>query len=943
MKTFFTNERTRFITGLIISILTIYVGLALISFFFTGAADQSKIENVPLGDLLINRGSVENWTGVRGAYLSDLLMNRWFGISSFMILFFLGSVGAKLMNLNKVSLLRRFLFSASALIWGSVFFAFIFIKGYEDSFIYLGGQHGYYISEMFITNIGIPGTILLLLGSFLIIAIFTSKKTIPFLQRVFSLGWVKDRLKREGEVDVDQTEKEDNVIPRSKPVVEQPDEQPEMDEYEEFDTEAELLKAEGKENRKTVPEYKNEEVAVADDLVVTIAQGDDDPINEKTDEINTPESEDEEDAGFTVEVAAGNDETYDASALGTYDPRLDLSRYVFPTLDLLKAYDSGSMEINRDELAENQRLIKQALEDFNIKIASIKATVGPTVTLYEIVPEAGVRISKIKNLEDDIALSLSALQIRIIAPMPGKGTIGIEVPKKMLADLKDMGFKVVVSQDPVISQANKRQWEEADRLGYLVKDSTNGRSYDMPWPWGGNCGVVDFTLPAVADWWGAYQQKPIDDGIAGFWTDMGEPAWSNEEQTERLVMKHHLGMHDEIHNVYGLTWDKVVKEQFEKRNPNRRVFQMTRAAFAGLQRYTFGWTGDCGNGDDVTQGWGQMANQIPVLLSAGLGIIPFTTCDITGYCGDIEDYPAMAELYTRWIQMGAFNPLSRIHHEGNVAVEPWLFGEEAEKNAKAAIELKYRLLPYIYTYAREAHETGLPLMRPMFLEYPADMETFSTDAQFMFGSELLVAPVVKKGARNKNVYLPEGTWIDYNNKHTAYSGEQWMTVDAPLNTIPMFVKQGSIIPQMPVMNYTDEKPVYPVTFEIFPAAAGSETTFSLYEDAGTDLGYLRGEFMRTPITCQTTDTGYTLKVGTRTGEKYSLPGQRNLMFCIYTEQMPKTALLDGQKIKKTNVGKLEENRETEFTITAWCPDKKQGTCLLRLPDDGKEHIIEFVY
>ena len=430
LKTFFTNERTRFITGLIISILTIYVGLALISFFFTGAADQSKIENVPLGDLLINRGSVENWTGVRGAYLSDLLMNRWFGISSFMILFFLGSVGAKLMNLNKVSLLRRFLFSASALIWGSVFFAFIFIKGYEDTFIYLGGQHGYYISEMFITNIGIPGTILLLLGSFLIIAIFTSKKTIPFLQRVFSLGWVKDRFKREGEVDVDQTEKEDNVIPRSKPVVEQPDEQPEMDEYEEFDTEAELLKAEENENRKRVPEYEEEAVAADDDLVVTIAKGDDDPINEKTEEINTPELGDEEDAGFTVEVAAGNDETYDASALGTYDPRLDLSRYVFPTLDLLKAYDSGSMEINRDELAENQRLIKQALEDFNIKIASIKATVGPTVTLYEIVPEAGVRISKIKNLEDDIALSLSALQIRIIAPMPGKGTIGIEVPNK---------------------------------------------------------------------------------------------------------------------------------------------------------------------------------------------------------------------------------------------------------------------------------------------------------------------------------------------------------------------------------------------------------------------------------------------------------------------------------------------------------------------------------
>ena len=173
------------------------MGLSLISFFFTGAADQSKIENIPVSDLVANRGTVENWTGVRGAYLSDLLMNRWFGISSFMILFFLGSLGAKLMNLAQVSLMRRFLFSAATLIWGSIFFAFVFISGYEDTFIYLGGQHGYYISEILITNIGIPGTILLLLGTLLIIAVFTSKQTIPFLQQVFSFGWAKRRLTHE--------------------------------------------------------------------------------------------------------------------------------------------------------------------------------------------------------------------------------------------------------------------------------------------------------------------------------------------------------------------------------------------------------------------------------------------------------------------------------------------------------------------------------------------------------------------------------------------------------------------------------------------------------------------------------------------------------------------------------------------------------------------------
>lgn len=501
-------------------------------------------------------------------------------------------------------------------------------------------------------------------------------------------------------------------------------------------------------------------------------------------------------------------------------------------------------------------------------------------------------------------------------------------PRKMLADLDSMGFKVILSQDPVISQANKAQWAEADSLGYFVKDVTTGRSYDMPWPWGGNCGVVDFTIPEVADWWGAYQQKPLDDGAAGFWTDMGEPAWSNEESPERLVMKHHLGMHDEIHNVYGLTWDKVVKEQFEKRNPDRRVFQMTRAAYAGLQRYTFGWTGDSGCADDVTKGWAQMAGQIPVLLSAGLGVIPFTTTDISGYCGEIDDYPAMAELFIRWIQLGAFNPLSRIHHEGNNAVEPWLFGEEAERNAKAAIELKYSLLPYIYTYAREAHELGLPIMRPMVMEFPMDTETYSLDTQFMFGEEMLVAPVVKKSARSRNLYLPEGTWIDFNDKKSEFSGEQWLTVDAPLSKIPIFVRKGSIIPRMPVMNYTREQETYPVTFEVFPAIEGESADFCLYEDDGEDLGYLRGEFLRTPVSCSTSAEGYEIEIGEREGSGYKIAGEREFIFRIYTDALPKTVTIDGVKAKKNKV---------------WSADKKTGECTLHIADDGKKHTIRLTF
>lgn len=431
MKAFFSSERTRFITGLVIAIITIYIGLSLISFFFTGGADQSKIENVPLSDLLTNRGSVENWTGVRGAFLADLLMNRWFGISSFMILFFLGSVGAKMMNLRKVSLLKRFLFSAAMLVWGSLFFAFVFITGYEDTFIYLGGQHGYYLSEMMITNIGIPGTILLLAGVFLIIAIFSSKKTIPFLQSLLSFGWLKNRLKREKKEDTeDDTTSEDDTASEHL-IADQPDERPETDDFV-FDTAKEMESAgEVESYRKPEPRtetYSN--ISNDDTFEVTVPQ--EEEAYDIPDVGNQPDDPEDlpGDPRFTVEVPAGDDEVYDASSLGEYDPKLDLSGFRNPPIELLKKYDVSEHQVDMEEQMANQKRIKQTLESFGISISSIKATVGPTITLYEVIPDTGVRISKIKNLEDDIALNLSALGIRIIAPMPGKGTIGIEVPNK---------------------------------------------------------------------------------------------------------------------------------------------------------------------------------------------------------------------------------------------------------------------------------------------------------------------------------------------------------------------------------------------------------------------------------------------------------------------------------------------------------------------------------
>ena len=509
-------------------------------------------------------------------------------------------------------------------------------------------------------------------------------------------------------------------------------------------------------------------------------------------------------------------------------------------------------------------------------------------------------------------------------------------PKAMLKKLKDNGFKMIVSQDPVVSQKDNKQWTEADKLGYFVKDVRTNKAYDMPWPWGGNCGVVDFTIPEVADWWGKYQQKPIDDGISGFWTDMGEPAWSNEEDTDRLNMKHRIGMHDEIHNIYGLTWDKVVKEQFEKRNPNKRIFQMTRSAYAGLQRYTFGWTNDSGSGSDVLDGWAQMENQVAVGISAGLGGIPFWTTDISGYCGDITDYPAMAELYTRWMQFGIFCPLSRAHHEGDNAVEPWMFGEVAEKNTKAAIELKYQLFPYLYTYSRKAHDTGLPITRGLFMEYPNDAEAAKIDNQFIFGEELLVAPVLKKGERVKRVYLPEGEWIDFNDKKTEYLGGEKLPYKAPLNTIPIFVKKGSIIPMMPIMQYIGEKRDYPVTFHIFPNYEDEKASFTLYEDEGENQDYLKGIFSLTYIVCTTVSSGFNIDISPE-DKGFNQSDKRNFVLSILTDKKPTSVSINGNAATLVPLEKL--NIDNDFS-QQWSWDENGKKLLLKTPDQRKKINIK---
>lgn len=424
LSLFFKSEQTHFVIGLCFALFGVYLMLAFISFFFTGAADQSRLENLSFGDLSSVKNEITNWTGAIGAYLSNLIINRWTGITSFVIcLFFLG-IGLKLMKIRpNLSVPKLLFYTCACLIWGSIFFGFFFISGYDDSFIYLGGMHGYYTTLFLEANIGWFGTFLLIVLGFLIFMILISKRTIPFLQKFFRFGWLA-RLKRQAPQNTDsekETETEHIAL-----------KEPHQTEKKESET------SQTWEEKPLTEEYDNPPVSSETETINETPA-----LPQKTDSIfeviqpqdhlfipETPKEIAEENKDIEMEVITNEEELYNGEELGEYDPTLDLSHYKYPTFDLLNKYDNHERQVDMDEQNKNKNRIIETLEHYGIKISSIVATVGPTITLYEIIPEPGVRISKIKNLEDDIALSLAALGIRIIAPIPGKGTIGIEVPNK---------------------------------------------------------------------------------------------------------------------------------------------------------------------------------------------------------------------------------------------------------------------------------------------------------------------------------------------------------------------------------------------------------------------------------------------------------------------------------------------------------------------------------
>jgi len=384
----FRNETFLFTSGAVLTIAAIFFLVAYISFLFNGGTDQSAVLN--------GASEIENSTGILGARASEFIVNGWFGFSSVLIPIFLTVCGLNMMRITHFKLLRWFISCAFLMVWTSVFLQLILSAVMQNSFIIPGGCHGMNATNFLRSYIGIPGLLLLLALTMLLYCIYLTRRTIEVI-RGGANRMKRSMRKHEKHQETAAVEKETTTADETDALTPQSDDADDN------------------------PYATKADFAVPDNEPEEIRKPAKPSVSEK------PETPAAEDITMTI-TAADEGEKADGRIQEPYDPRLDLSHYKFPTLDLLKHYNNDAPAIDKDEQEANKNRIIQVLRDFGIEIDTINATVGPTITLYEITPAAGVRISKIRNLEADIALSLAALGIRIIAPIPGKGTIGIEVP-----------------------------------------------------------------------------------------------------------------------------------------------------------------------------------------------------------------------------------------------------------------------------------------------------------------------------------------------------------------------------------------------------------------------------------------------------------------------------------------------------------------------------------
>ncbi|CAN5819279.1 glycoside hydrolase family 31 protein [soil metagenome] len=452
-------------------------------------------------------------------------------------------------------------------------------------------------------------------------------------------------------------------------------------------------------------------------------------------------------------------------------------------------------------------------------------------------------------------------------------------PAQMIADFAKKGVKTILITEPFILTSSGK-WQEAVQKNILATDKAGAPFvYDFYF---GNTGLIDIFNPAAKEWfWNVYKNLHKQ-GVAGWWGDLGEP------EVHPSALQHHTGSADELHNIYGHQWAKLIAEGYQKDFPQQRPFILMRAGYSGSQRFgMIPWSGD------VNRSWGGLAPQPEIALQMGMQGLAYMHSDLGGFAGaNLDD-----ELYTRWLQYGVFQPIFRPHAQEEVAAEPVLREQKTKELAKAAIQLRYRLLPYNYTLAFDNNQQGLPLMRPLFYDEPHNARLFGVSDTYLWGHDFLVSPVLKAGVKEMAVYFPvANNWFDF------YSGKQYQggstqTVAVVADHIPLFVRGGAFIPMSKPLQSTQNYATKAFDLHYYDDATVSRSSGKLYEDNGaTAQAFEKG--CSTLLYFDSVRKGQDLFIGmqAKNGAHYQAIDRSVSLFIHHLDRRPKQVWLGKQAL-----------------------------------------------
>lgn len=396
-------------------------------------------------------------------------------------------------------------------------------------------------------------------------------------------------------------------------------------------------------------------------------------------------------------------------------------------------------------------------------------------------------------------------------------------PKSLADDLSHQGIKLISIVDPGVKKDEQYAvYQEGMEMNAFARGADGTVYENVVWP--GDSVFPDFTREDVRAWWGKKIKILVDSGIRGIWNDMNEPASFRGPLPEDV--RFHAGTHDEIHNIYGHLMAEAAYDGLRRYAPNRRPFVLTRACYAGSQRYCGGWTGD---NHSI---WAHIPLALEQMCNLGLCGMMMCGSDIGGFGSD-----ATPELFIRFFQAAIFSPFFRSHSAmGTRRQEPWAFDDRTTDIIRKVIKLRYRFLPYLYDLAHECEKTGAPILRPLVYEYPNDKNVRNLSDEYLLGPQVLAAPVIEPGKTARAVYLPEGRWYDFYT-NACYEGGQNILAEAPLDHVPLYIKAGALLPLADrEIAYVEEMRPEDITLYVYQGT-GSHIH---YDDDGETLDYEKG-------------------------------------------------------------------------------------------------------